>query len=374
MNLKSLLKRSSMAALVLAMGLSVTACSKATSGGKVTKVADLSGYYYTNFSGEITDEDVKNYYLDLVETLSQYGYSSYEVVDSRDGSKVKKGDYVSMDFVTTIVGDTSENAGAASGYILKVGDGDFIQEVEDKMVGATVGETTTIEVTLPDDYIATTLAGKTISIEVTVNHVMQEAEVSAENAFYHFNYSDMDSFLEYIKTYLEQNVDTYEAYRAQQNLDGFVDYVVDNSEYANISVELNDRNVLMRDYFAEDAKKGGFTMESYAENENYVTLEAFFEYNMAQNERDIKAELAFAKIAEDKGYALTAEEFESLAYNQAIMAGYYVTTNESGADIPATIERFKNAYEKQHGEGSFETYINTVYYEQKAYDDLTSNS
>jgi len=86
------------------------------------------------------------------------------------GHKAKKGDVVVIDFKGTVDGKEFPG-GAAEGYFLELGSGQFIPGFEEQLAGLAAGANPTIELTFPADYGAKELAGKPAKFEVTVKEV-----------------------------------------------------------------------------------------------------------------------------------------------------------------------------------------------------------
>lgn len=91
------------------------------------------------------------------------------------------GDQLTISFVGTMEGEAFEG-GSSSGVKLELGSGRMIPGFEDGLVGATAGETRTLDLTFPDPYKAEHLAGKPVRFEVTVDAVAEPVvpELDAE--------------------------------------------------------------------------------------------------------------------------------------------------------------------------------------------------
>jgi trigger factor len=63
----------------------------------------------------------------------------------------QKGDAIKIDFVGSVDG-TEFPGGKADDYVLELGSGSFIPGFEDQLVGAEVGKTVDVKVTVPADY------------------------------------------------------------------------------------------------------------------------------------------------------------------------------------------------------------------------------
>jgi trigger factor len=84
-----------------------------------------------------------------------------------------EGDIAIVDFVGRVDGEPF-GGGEARDYMLEVGSGRLIEGFEEQLVGATAGETRTVEVDFPGDYHSEDLAGKHAAFEVDVKDVREK--------------------------------------------------------------------------------------------------------------------------------------------------------------------------------------------------------
>ena len=98
-------------------------------------------------------------------------------------AKAKDGDRVKIDFIGRIDGEAFDG-GAGEGFDLELGSGQFIPGFEEQLVGTKAGDTKDVEVTFPEEYGASALAGKAAVFECTVHEVSapKEAEINEEFA------------------------------------------------------------------------------------------------------------------------------------------------------------------------------------------------
>ncbi len=96
---------------------------------------------------------------------------------------VAVGDMVTIDFEGA-VGGVPFPGGKGTDRTLTIGSGMFIPGFEEGLLGASAGETRTVEVTFPEDYRATELAGKGAAFRIDVKEVKvrQLPEVDADFA------------------------------------------------------------------------------------------------------------------------------------------------------------------------------------------------
>ena len=116
-------------------------------------------------AAEVTEEEVEA-------MIDQQRQARRELEEVTKRSKVQEGDVVNIDYVGRIDGEEFDG-GSAEGYNLEIGSGSFIEEFEDGLIGSTVGETVTLELTFPEDYADSTKAGVEAEFDVTINSIQQ---------------------------------------------------------------------------------------------------------------------------------------------------------------------------------------------------------
>jgi trigger factor len=95
----------------------------------------------------------------------------------------EEGDRVNVSFVGTIDGETFPG-GKADDYPLILGSGQMIPGFEDGLIGASAGETPTLDLAFPDDYPNQELAGKAAQFAVELKSVSQPILPELDDAFY----------------------------------------------------------------------------------------------------------------------------------------------------------------------------------------------
>lgn len=121
---------------------------------------------------EVTDEDVKNY----IETTVFNRYPAYEDLDK---STVENGDFVNIDYEGLKDG-VAFDGGTAQGTVLEIGSNSFIDGFESGLIGANVGDTVALNLTFPENYQSTDLAGQAVVFNVTVNKIVNKVDMTYE--------------------------------------------------------------------------------------------------------------------------------------------------------------------------------------------------
>ena len=116
---------------------------------------------------------------ETIERLAQQYRNSEPIKRAR---KSRKGDVLVIDFKGTIDGEAFEG-GSGEGHHLELGSDQFIPGFEDQLVGAKAGESLSVPVTFPEDYGATTLAGKEAVFEVDVKEIREMVDTVVDDEF-----------------------------------------------------------------------------------------------------------------------------------------------------------------------------------------------
>lgn len=139
-------------AMSIAMVLSLTAC------GSDYKVA-LADYDNISISQAEIDAEIES-------IRASYPVDTTIVTEGT----VASGDTVDISFVGTVDG-VAFDGGTAENQELVIGSGSYIDGFEEGILDKEIGSTFDINVTFPDDYASTDLAGKDAVFSITVNSV-----------------------------------------------------------------------------------------------------------------------------------------------------------------------------------------------------------
>ncbi|MEA2840000.1 MAG: trigger factor [Methylobacteriaceae bacterium] len=105
----------------------------------------------------------------------------------------EKADKVTIDFVGKIGGEPFEG-GAGTDVDVILGSDTFIPGFENQVLGMKPGESRTMNVRFPDNYLAPNLAGKEATFEVTAKTVAAPGELAMDDAFAKgFNFDSLEA-------------------------------------------------------------------------------------------------------------------------------------------------------------------------------------
>ena len=127
---------------------------------------DTESFTLSDDATTVSDSDIDDY-------ISNNILSDYKTTNEITNRAAENGDTVNIDFAGSIDG-VAFDGGTGSDYDLTLGSGTFIDVFEDQIVGHMPGETFDVNVTFPDDYQATNLAGKDAVFATTLNYINED--------------------------------------------------------------------------------------------------------------------------------------------------------------------------------------------------------
>jgi len=138
-------------------------------------LADFKTFAVEKPVADITDADVDEAIKRLAD--ANRGYAA-----KADGAKAESGDRVKISFKGTIDGVAFEG-GTGEGIDVVIGSNTFIPGFEDQLVGIGVGETRTLKVTFPTNYLNNELAGKAAEFETTATAIEAPEDKVVDDEF-----------------------------------------------------------------------------------------------------------------------------------------------------------------------------------------------
>jgi len=148
---------------------------------------------------DINDEEVDKALKELAKSAVHY---------HKADRAAKDGDAIIIDFKGLLDGEVFEG-GEALNHTLVLGSNSFIPGFEEQLLKSKAGDEKKVNVTFPEQYHSTELAGKEVVFEVTVHEVQESKkhEVNDELAG-HFNMETLDELKEAIKKQITTECET----------------------------------------------------------------------------------------------------------------------------------------------------------------------
>ncbi len=261
---------------------------------------------------KVTDADIEDY----INNLFSSNPPMVEVTDRA----VQDGDTVNIDYVGKYA-DTKEafDGGTASGADLVIGSNTYIEGFESGLIGAKKGETRDLNLTFPENYGATDLAGKDVVFTVTVNSINVASEEKTDAWAAGLGIEEVSN-LEQLKAYAEGLLTE----QAQEAYDSTVENtavqtVFDNSKFGDVPQELVNRYLIqqnqmieyrasMYSYMYGSQVSADDVLNVYMQNEGFVGTADDYLNSLARDMAD--QYLMFQTIADEQGINVTDEEVD----------------------------------------------------------------
>jgi trigger factor len=140
------------------------------------KLADFKGFSLEKPVADITDTEID-------EAIQRIADANRGYAAKGEGAKAESGDRVTINFTGRINGEAFEG-GTGEGVQVVIGTGQFIPGFEEQLVGIGVGETRTLKVSFPKNYMSEKLAGQPAEFETTATAIdaPQKTEINDEFA------------------------------------------------------------------------------------------------------------------------------------------------------------------------------------------------
>lgn len=214
---------------------------------------------YKNLEAEkvvepVTDEQVEKRLEDMREHHAN-------MVDAAEGDTVQNGDFITLDFEGSVDGEKFDG-GTAQDYPLTIGSKSFIDNFEDQLIGAKVGEEREVKVTFPENYHVKDLAEKPAVFKCKINKIQHKELPALDDEFAKkaSKFETLAELKEDVRKNLEIAADR-QAVRKQQ--EKVIEKAVENMTIDLPPVMIENRITSLIDQFTAQLEMQGMKIEQY---------------------------------------------------------------------------------------------------------------
>ncbi|MDO4295743.1 MAG: trigger factor [bacterium] len=266
---------------------------------KITTLGNYKGIEVEKRDTSVTDEEVQDQ-LDIIVANNP----TMEEVTNR---AIAEGDTVNLTYVGTQEDGTEFDNGTVD---LVIGSGQFIDGFEDGLIGANIGDEVTLNLTFPEDYFETSLAGQPAVFAVTIHSISVQTDAVLDDAFVDEltsgEYTTVDAYRQYLREIME---DQNEQAAEQEMLYAILEQVAAESEFELSDADVAATSAEIRSYYDSMASAYGITIETLTGK----TTEEVEEIIQQGSEQTLQWNLILEKIAEEEKVELTEEDYENFA-------------------------------------------------------------
>ncbi len=219
---------------------------------------------------------------------------------------VRDGDMTIIDYEGFVDGESFEG-GKDEDYPLTIGSGTFIPGFEEQLIGAELDKEVEVNVTFPEDYQASELAGKPAVFKCIVKEI-REKELPELDDEFASEVSEFDTLAEYREDVKKNLTERKEAEAKAAKEEKVVEAIIADAKMDIPEAMLATQQRSMADDFAQRIRMQGITIDQYFQFTG-LTREAFLEQLRPQAEERIKSRLVLEAVAKAENLEASDEEY-----------------------------------------------------------------
>ena len=225
-----------------------------------------------------------------------------------EGRGAQDGDYAVISFVGSRDGEPFEG-GTSERMPIILGQERLIPGFEANLLGLEVGGSTEFDITFPDDYPETELAGQTAHFAVDLRELREKVMPDLDQDFIGTlgDFADLDALRTDVKERLERNA----LDRARHGFaDQIIDYAVANSTVDLPPILVDQEVEVMHDEFRASIARQGITEEAYLKALDKTDADLHAEFRPGAEKR-VRTLLVLSKIADTEGVTVPDAEVDA---------------------------------------------------------------
>ncbi|MBR6477498.1 MAG: trigger factor [Lachnospiraceae bacterium] len=263
-------------------------------------LGEYKGVEVAKADTEVTDEEVD----EAIDKERENNARAIVITDR----PVKAGDETIIDFEGFVDG-VAFDGGKGENYPLTIGSGAFIPGFEEGLIGANLNEELDVNVTFPEDYQASELAGKAAVFKCTVKEI-KEKELPELDDEFASEVSEFDTLEEY-KADVKKNLEEKKVANAKRaKIDAAIDAVVEKATMDIPEAMISTMQKQILDEYAQNMRAQGISLEQYMQYTG-VDADSLMEQLKPQAEARIKGRLVLEAVAKAENIQVSDEDFEA---------------------------------------------------------------
>jgi trigger factor len=283
-------------------------------------LGEYKGLEATRNVYDVNDQDIQKQLEEMQQRNSR--------VEVKNEGSVADKDVAVIDF-KGFVDEVAFEGGEGNDYPLEIGSGSFIDNFEEQLIGASVGEEREVKVKFPEDYGKEELNGKEATFKVTVKEIKVK-ELPAIDDEFAKETSEFET-LEELKADIKQKLEETNTQKANKELEeAVISAAIENTTIELPQVMIEKEIDTMVKELENRLKYQGLTLEQYMEYTGN-TVDKMREYMKENAERKVRADLVLEAISKAENIEATEEELKEKALEVAKM--YSASEHEKMADL-----------------------------------------
>ncbi len=229
---------------------------------------------------------------------------------------VKDGDILTIDYSGSVDGEKFEG-GTAQDQTLVIGSGAFIPGFEEQLIGKELNEETAIDVTFPEEYHASDLAGKAAVFEVKIKGI-KEKELPELDDEFASEVSEFETLEEYKADIKEKIRERKKEEANTERENKIVDLVVENAQMDIPDAMIEEQVQQMTEEFAQRLSYQGLNFEQYLQFSG-MDAQKFADDMKPQAIKRIETRLVLEAIVKAENIEASEEDYKEELDKMAAM-------------------------------------------------------
>ena len=286
----------------------------------------------------VSDDDVKTF-------VEKSVIENYPYYTDTDKTVVEDGDAVNIDYEGLKDG-VAFSGGTATGAVLEIGSNTFIDGFEEGLIGAKVGDKVTLNLTFPESYGNTELAGQDVVFNVTINKIVEKQDITFDNMTDEYvayvndkaslGYDTVDELKTDARNYLESSKESSKKSAIRSAVMDKLGEVCTVKELPDGLLDARMEEVMAQyeSYYCSD----GSSLKDYVENTAKQDYDEFVSNVTDEVTSDLKTQMILEAIAEKEGIFLWCLE----GLKRLVANNYRFTISDRSMDNIAAIVKDAN--------------------------------
>ena len=257
------------------------------------------GVTVTKIDTTVTDEEVD-------EEVERQRKSNARTI-TIENRAIEDGDTAVIDFEGFVDGEAFEG-GKGENYPLVIGSHSFIDTFEEQLIGKNTGDEVDVNVTFPEEYQASDLAGKPALFKVKIHEIKGQELPELDDEFAQ-DVSEFDTLAEYKEDLKKKLTEQKEAAAKRDKEDEAIRKIVAKSkmELPEPMIEMQVQNII--NDFATRISQQGLSMEQYMQFSG-ATIDSLKEQVRPDAIERIQSSLVLEEISKAENIEVSDEEVD----------------------------------------------------------------
>ncbi|MFP4687174.1 MAG: trigger factor [bacterium] len=272
---------------------------------------------------EVSDEDVE-------EQIENFLKNKTKMLPVEEDRPIRKGDFVRLDMEGISEDGETLPGTVEDDIVMEIGEERYLPEIEQGLIGVSVGGEELIKATFPEDFLDEKLAGEEVTFKVRPKEIEEKKspDLEDEEILESLDVSSADEFRQKIRQHLEEMNEEKEK---QQLSSQIYEHLIENIEF-DIPASLLEREVEnIIDNQRNQVESQGLEFEQWLDQQER-SMEDLKEDIKPDAERRIRLTLIFEAIGRAESVEVSEEEIQE--HIEKMAASYGLESEEFKKHFP----------------------------------------